>query len=160
MSHPKRPRLRRIAKCTGLVACVLIVVAWGVSLKWGVRYTSDDRGTAVACGVISILHSPGGPPRPTEWSFLHMGRSDRDWGHWGFKWPRTWQHPMIDHRERYIPLWLPLVVLAIPTAFLWHRDRRRIPPGHCRQCGYDLTGNESGKCPECGEPCGLARSER
>ncbi len=49
-----------------------------------------------------------------------------------------------------LPLWLPLVVVAIPTAILWHRDRRRIPPGHCQQCEYDLTGNESGVCPECG----------
>ena len=26
--------------------------------------------------------------------------------------------------------------------------RRRI--GHCLDCGYDLTGNESGVCPDCG----------
>ncbi len=24
----------------------------------------------------------------------------------------------------------------------------------CIQCGYDLTGNESGTCPECGDGCG------
>ena len=24
----------------------------------------------------------------------------------------------------------------------------------CERCGYDLTGNESGRCPECGEPAG------
>lgn len=24
------------------------------------------------------------------------------------------------------------------------------PEGHCAACGYDLTGNESGRCPECG----------
>jgi rubrerythrin len=23
--------------------------------------------------------------------------------------------------------------------------------GQCRKCGYDLTGNVSGVCPECGE---------
>jgi hypothetical protein len=23
-------------------------------------------------------------------------------------------------------------------------------PGHCSRCGYDLTGNVSGNCPECG----------
>ena len=28
----------------------------------------------------------------------------------------------------------------------------RIPPGHCQKCGYNLTGNVSGVCPECGEP--------
>lgn len=26
------------------------------------------------------------------------------------------------------------------------------PPGCCRECGYDLTGNVSGVCPECGTP--------
>ena len=26
-----------------------------------------------------------------------------------------------------------------------------VPLGHCRVCHYDLTGNESGVCPECGE---------
>ena len=29
------------------------------------------------------------------------------------------------------------------------RRRRR---GLCTECGYDLTGNASGKCPECGVP--------
>ena len=30
--------------------------------------------------------------------------------------------------------------------------RPAIPPGHCLRCSYDLTGNVSGVCPECGEP--------
>jgi len=38
-------------------------------------------------------------------------------------------------------------------ATLWHalrRAQRRIPDKCCLACGYDLTGNESGVCPECG----------
>jgi hypothetical protein len=35
------------------------------------------------------------------------------------------------------------------TGYGFWRDRR--PPPHCCQgCGYDLTGNVSGRCPECG----------
>lgn len=26
----------------------------------------------------------------------------------------------------------------------------------CERCGYDLTGNVSGVCPECGNPVGVA----
>lgn len=40
------------------------------------------------------------------------------------------------------------------TRVVWDRYRHRVPfepTGRmCRQCGYDLTGNVSGRCPECG----------
>lgn len=51
-----------------------------------------------------------------------------------------------------VPCWIPLLLVAIPTAILWWLDRRRIPPGHCQRCGYDLTGNVTGVCSECGMP--------
>jgi hypothetical protein len=50
-----------------------------------------------------------------------------------------------------LPLWDVLVILAIPIMAFWILDQRKLPPGHCR-CGYDLTGNISGICPECGTP--------
>ena len=43
------------------------------------------------------------------------------------------------------------VLLAIwPAARVGLYLRRRPPAGGCRACGYDLTGNVSGTCPECG----------
>ncbi len=51
-----------------------------------------------------------------------------------------------------IPLWIPFAALAAPTGMVCILGRRRPKPGHCRRCGYNLTGNTSGICPECGEP--------
>jgi hypothetical protein len=34
----------------------------------------------------------------------------------------------------------------------WRCVRRRKDPNACRHCGYNLTGNLSGTCPECGSP--------
>jgi hypothetical protein len=53
-------------------------------------------------------------------------------------------------KEVSIPLWIPAVGAGIPTIMLWRADRRRRLRGCCRRCGYDLTGNVSGRCPECG----------
>lgn len=38
------------------------------------------------------------------------------------------------------------LVVAIPMRLLERRPR----PGRCAVCDYDLTGNVSGRCPECG----------
>jgi hypothetical protein len=50
----------------------------------------------------------------------------------------------------WVPIWVPFLAFAGPTVYLWSRDRRPAP-GHCPNCGYDLTGNVSGVCPECGQ---------
>ncbi len=46
----------------------------------------------------------------------------------------------------------PVFVFAVPTALLWALRIKRFRRGYCRNCDYDLTGNTSGRCPECGEP--------
>ena len=61
-----------------------------------------------------------------------------------------------------------LLVLVIAPAADWairgpvilrRRRRRRLRAAHvCLQCGYSLTGNVSGVCPECGTPCTEATS--
>ena len=152
MSHSRRPRLRRIFKWAGLIACVLIVVAWGVSLKcWVARYglevvvTLDDGNAIVGWP----SHYWGPVPR-WHTSETIPGHSFQ----YGFVWPAVHRQPSGPPLTViHLPFWFPLLVVAIPTAILWHRDRRRIPPGHCRKCGYDLTGNESGRCSEGGKPC-------
>ncbi|MDB5355283.1 MAG: hypothetical protein JWN24_1736 [Phycisphaerales bacterium] len=52
-----------------------------------------------------------------------------------------------------VPYWpIILVLLILPAIWLmgYRRSLIRLGRGCCRGCGYDLTGNTSGVCPECG----------
>jgi len=56
-------------------------------------------------------------------------------------------------RVFFVPHWLIGVMLsAYPLLRSWRRWRSR-PCSYpaCAKCGYNLTGNVSGVCPECGE---------
>jgi hypothetical protein len=58
-------------------------------------------------------------------------------------------------RQVWLPFWMIALVLSfVPLVRLvtWLRAFRRIRGGRCRACSYDLTGNTSGTCPECGSP--------
>ena len=46
-----------------------------------------------------------------------------------------------------LPLYLPAFLLL--GTLVWMLTRKTPRPGHCRKCGYDLTGNVSGCCSEC-----------
>jgi hypothetical protein len=69
-----------------------------------------------------------------------------------------------------LPTWVHLVGVAIPLALggilgvllylqvrIW---RRWGVVGVCLNCGYNLTGNVSGVCPECGEPVDKGEPQR
>lgn len=49
------------------------------------------------------------------------------------------------------PMWIPLSLAAFLLWCGWTRSVRNV--AGCRRCGYDLTGNVSGTCPECGTAC-------
>lgn len=51
-------------------------------------------------------------------------------------------------------LLLAAVPAILPTTWLWSTRHKTAAPGVCHVCSYDLTGNTSGVCPECGTAVG------
>ena len=54
-------------------------------------------------------------------------------------------------RDELIASAILLVIAAVAPLALRRWMRPTWPEGHCQKCGYDLTGNVSGTCPECGQ---------
>jgi hypothetical protein len=92
---------------------------------------------------------------------------------WSHTWHRfqiesTWRRDSVStiHVPRYASVTFPdsaafLALAFVPTLWLaraagrWRTRRRRKLTGCCVNCGYSLTGNQSGTCPECGMPAVL-----
>jgi len=49
-------------------------------------------------------------------------------------------------------LFVGAIVFNMLVWYRWYTGPSHFQGGGCRQCGYDLTGNLSGRCPECGTP--------
>ncbi len=77
------------------------------------------------------------------------GFSLSDWDYTGIVWPRASWGNVCWHIV--IPLWIPFLACFSLSAYLWWYRKPRLP-NHCPKCGYNLTGNTSGVCPECGTP--------
>jgi len=107
----------------------------------------------------SFRFTDDGVRRPVARCFVELHPGFRVHWQWsGFWIIRAWI-PKV-HRENkwpvcYInfPLILPVATFGLASAYWllpFHRRRRRRERGLCVRCGYDLTKNESGRCPECG----------
>ena len=70
-----------------------------------------------------------------------------------------WPGKPITYTTVIIPLWLPTAFSAMMCWVLWRAWINRPRPGHCVKCRYNLTGNTSGVCPECGDQIPLQPSD-
>ena len=158
----RRHRFRRIAKWIGTGATMLILVAWVSSVPLlGTKTTVFEGNYArnwIAVDRGLMIYEFGARPRPGRLKVYcwDEGPERRQWPIWvryGLIAPTVERFPTPAIYHLILPLWLPFLLVITPTAYLWNRDRRRISPGHCPSCNYNLTGNTSGICPECGTPC-------
>lgn len=145
-----RPRIRRISKWTGIVASAIILTAWVVSLRYDFYSFIGEQSSIGGLGLYIEFKS----------NVLVIGRWDDS--------PRfpieilsgmhPWHAPSFESFPIFqdpgtsiaIPFWLAFAFSAAPTMLLVYFDRKRNLTGHCPHCGYNLTGNTSGICSECG----------
>ncbi len=135
----RRRRWRAAVLSAGCTLCVLILLAFVVSARWLVA--PDIPGGPrlyVQAGHFGIAF---------EDLFFRARHADsHSAGLWWWRWALS---PHV-----VFPLWLPFQIMLLPTLLVWRFWPKPVKPGHCR-CGYDLTGNRSGVCPECGAECSV-----
>ena len=136
--------MKRVFKCAGLLACTLLASTIVLSRWWSFAWTAGNYWGFVQWGGIAFgyhnsvdafrwLVSRNTPPGLYFWLFEH--EPGNQYGAPSF----------------ITPLWLPLAAIGLTTIVVWRRGLLRLP-GTCQKCGYNLTGNVSGVCPECGMP--------
>jgi hypothetical protein len=146
----KRPAPRwLIGVLTG--ACVLLAALWTTSHLATVTFDGSDVHLRLSEGTAWVLfdrhRNYASLPWGTGWNVggrasglvLMLG------GYFGWRGGEIMMN---------VPLGVLILVLVVPTIVLARPDRRAWT-GHCKRCAYDLTGNESGVCPECGTPTGV-----
>lgn len=154
-----RGRVWLVGKWAGTAACLVLLMAWFICARYSVRYTFSAATQIRAMrGMIGLSRMVGPPnelmpylatfPATPRWLWsvdnaAHIGLG----GRFGLALPIVFISPAkskgpsanVRWQMIYLPLWIPFVLVAVPTGLLWYRDGRRIPFGHCQRCGYDLT---------------------
>jgi len=150
-------RERLLLRCGQLTTALLLII-WLASGKLHVgRWSASGTSLFVGHGGLLLNYLPPGRNPFTRTSGFVV--------EWCTAWDLVWVPSFsfestlpVSRGRMVLPLWILLLTVAIPTGLLrWHGGRS--PKGHCQKCGYDLTGNVSGVCPECGTSLGDARDD-
>ena len=171
MSTVRSRRGARLLKWVAALFCALMLVALVASPGFLLRVDLSAPGTRSGPWVYSgsgsvgliwvqgqtknLLDCCGRLLEPTRWSCRDLEALSSSFGqrlHSMLGLPRLMDSPLRGGKLRAlrIPLWPVLAVGVAITLLLWRRDARLPGPGCCKRCGYNLTGNVSGRCPECG----------
>jgi hypothetical protein len=140
-------RKGRTLKWAGLILSQLIAILGFVSFAWAWEGAVSNTFLTLNRGLLGCVRAQGIQGICPQWRF---GRAEGIGDAPIFK-PVYGSLSALGEFYVVAPLWMLFLIAALPTAFLWWLDRRRIPLGHCQKCGYNLTGNVSGICPECGQ---------
>lgn len=133
------------------LGAVVTVVAFVFSAEFGVGYFGDAFGVLLADGLLAIAY---GAPDDITGGFFQT--KDPQFSELPLIWlPKSLHNPAKNVHGVGVPLWMIFLAFAAYPTLAFMRGpvlrQRRRRKGLCFACGYDLTGNVSGVCPECGE---------
>jgi hypothetical protein len=149
-----------------LGAVAIVVLAWSsmaLQKSWTVKTPSSVWIVGAADGMSVIFYISSSDQSALRWEARNRNLPPRfgdAWlrSHWISGWHRySYNAPgtglPVSAAGLCVPVALPFAmfgaypgVLIIRRIRRWHRRRR----GFCARCTYNLTGNVSGVCPECG----------
>lgn len=157
--------LRRIALIM-LTLTALVCVSLAGVMQWGrfqgISVGYDGTGVAFRHGhwiggeaflLITVYSGSSRKIRPAAWKLGPLGVAQRE--------VNDAYYPPLGRyrghvREFYLtgaawPLAMGLTLGALRAVLFIRARRHPVVLNGCKQCEYDLTGNESGRCPECGK---------
>ena len=159
-------RKARLLKWFSLFGAACLGLTWILSLFFRMTYhwqdhgngdhsVTLDEGTFQSFSVYGMCRGFGSSGEPASgWFYVEH--------HWpptslGLDLPSCFEDPHGASRKNgfgvfmlNVPLWVPFIVLIALAGGSSYFTRRKPYWNQCATCWYDLTGNESGICPECG----------
>ncbi|UCE61576.1 MAG: hypothetical protein JSU63_07460 [Phycisphaerales bacterium] len=144
----RRSRFTIALKWCGLALSAFVLLLWLVSIAAYVRLPFAPR-LAWAVGGGNLIRQTGvdfeGKPLALTVRWAWSGVTAGEFGSSSASWGRG-----RTANATYCAIWPALIALVLPAVILWVGYPKRYPAGSCQKCGYDLTGNVSRICPECG----------
>lgn len=167
-----RRRILNLAALLSMLLCAATVVLWlrNIHSEEQLIYFWRNRMTylGVCAGRVLIAESRGGQNAQEDlgprWQYDEQaeplpqdGRDDVSasyhtyaWHGFSYEWNASGPN-----ESRILTVPAPLAAigfLLLPAWRVWHILKDRPSAEACENCGYNLTGNLSGTCPECGTP--------
>lgn len=141
-----RRKAHRWVSCFGISLCALLLVLFSFSIRSEYGYERRTVAIGFTSGALFVDVDPSSVL--SGWFYIN----NRE--------PIVWRPGVARFQGTvvvYIPLWLPFLLIAVPSVSALGRTPRP-PPGHCEKCGYNLTGLVESRCPECASAFGAAVS--
>ncbi len=121
-----------------------------LKVVFGYVIVNDQRGPGITGNYSRSWECGFDPPvslkSSVRWALARLA-------FWPHYFPRTFNFATGKVRQRMvtIPIWILAAIFSLPKSIpmIRQRLRRRLPPGCCPKCGYDLRATPD-RCPECG----------